>query len=191
MTYSYTQQGARATSEANRLTHVERGRAPGGLQERLAAVRARIVPTMGDGNCFFHAMVTMLNQIDSSEQFTHLTLRQLAWEWVFNHRWSDPQVGRMLLALRTTGDEWVTTMMTPGIYADELAVYAMGEVLQVNIEIVQTRGVSTPVRATNPQDVLIRSTILLGNYSGLHFVATKPLSKRKQEEREAGEAWYS
>ena len=152
------------------------------LARRLAQHNREIVNVRADGNCFFHAMVAMLDMQGRTPLPTHGELRQRVVDWVLSNVWTNPEVDIMLASENAELSQWLYAMQQDTVYADQLAIYAMGEVLGLNIDVVQTEGPNTPAQATDPTPRLQRATVLLGNYTGTHFVATRiPTGKRPRE----------
>ena len=114
-----TQQTSQTCRENDVLTPLQ-------FSEQLAAVRLRMVPMPGDGNCFFRAISHQLYV----HQNEHLNIRSAAINYLVNNM---TEYVPYLDESYAGPDDYIDRMNRDGTYADHLAVLATAIVIRKNI----------------------------------------------------------
>lgn len=151
--------------------------------DNIKPITLRIIPTTGDGSCFYHALATMLNNESgvSNNRHDYQSLRTQAADYLARHKsnvaiampeqtWGMRNFPRLFRA--PTPEGYIERVRNTHEWADDLTIRALATTLRRQFVILRSDGVVSNIY---PEFVPITELgePLFFDYTGSHYSATQ------------------
>ena len=136
------------------------------LRNQLLERNLQLVDVLGDGNCFFRAIS---HQLFATEDH-HQTIRENA----INHMLLNPDMYSRCFDENQSMDEFIALNSKNREWADSIIISATSNFYQVNINIINDRGVELLIHPEGTSDhVSTYQTVIIGHIGQSHYTSSK------------------